>query len=124
MLENIIECCANSIKSALTGIQAGANRIELCANLEEGGITPKFKDILKLRKLTKVNLHILILPNPNKFIYNQNEFNKIISDIKKCKEIGCNGIVIGALNKDYSINIKQTKKMVETARPMKVTFHR
>ena len=124
MLENIIECCANSIKSALTAIQAGANRIELCANLEEGGITPKFKDIIKLREFTKVNLHILILPNPNKFIYNQSEFNKIINDIKRCKEIGCNGIVIGALNQDYSINIKQTKKMVKTARPMKVTFHR
>ena len=124
MLENIIECCANSIKSALTGIKAGANRVELCANLEEGGVTPKFKDILSLRKLTTINLHILILPNPNKFIYNQNEFNKIIEDIKRCKKIGCNGVVIGALNEDYSINIKQTKKMVEAARPMKVTFHR
>lgn len=124
MLENIIECCANSVNSALIGIEAGANRVELCANLEEGGTTPKLEDIKTLRKLTKVNIHVLILPNANKFIYPKGEFQQIINDIEYCKKIGCNGVVIGALNKNLSINISQTKAMVKAAKPMKVTFHR
>jgi len=124
MLENIIECCANSVNSALIGIEAGANRVELCANLEEGGTTPKLEDIKTLRKLTKVNIHVLILPNANKFIYPKEEFQQIINDIEYCKKIGCNGVVIGALNKNLSINISQTKAMVKAAKPMKVTFHR
>ena len=124
MLENIIECCANSVNSALIGIEAGANRVELCTNLEEGGTTPKLEDIKTLRKLTKVNIHVLILPNANKFIYPKGEFQQIINDIEYCKKIGCNGVVIGALNKNLSINISQTKAMVKAAKPMKVTFHR
>ena len=124
MLKNIIECCANSVNSALIGIKAGANRIELCTNLEKGGTTPKYEDIKRLRKLTDVKVHILILPKENHFIYSNKEFQQILSDIKFCKKNGCDGVVIGALNKDLSINIIQTKEMVEAAKPMKVTFHR
>ena len=124
MLKNIIECCANSVNSALIGIEAGANRIELCTNLEKGGTTPQYEDIKRLRKLTDVKIHILILPKANHFIYSNKEFQQIISDIKFCKKNGCDGVVIGSLNKDLSINIIQTKQMVEVAKPMKVAFHR
>ena len=120
----MIECCANSITSALIGIKAGANRIELCADLKNGGITPKYSDIKKLRKLTNINLHVLILPIANKFIYSKEDLKKIIKDIEFCKSIGIDGVVIGAINEDRSIDISKTKKMVDVARPMKVTFHR
>ena len=120
----MIECCANSITSALIGIKAGANRIELCADLKNGGITPKYSDIKKLRKLTNINLHVLILPIANKFICSKEDLKKIIKDIEFCKSIGINGVVIGAINEDGSIDISKTKKMVDVARPMKVTFHR
>jgi copper homeostasis protein len=120
----VIECCANSITSALIGIKAGANRIELCADLKNGGITPKYSDIKKLRKLTNINLHVLILPIANKFIYSKEDLKKIIKDIEFCKSIGIDGVVIGAINEDRSIDISKTKKMVDVARPMKVTFHR
>ena len=120
----MIECCANSITSALIGIKAGANRIELCADLKNGGITPKYSDIKRLRKLTNINLHVLILPIANKFICSKEDLKKIIKDIEFCKSIGINGVVIGAINEDRSIDISKTKKMVDVARPMKVTFHR
>ena len=120
----MIECCANSITSALIGIKAGANRIELCADLKNGGITPKYSDIKKLRKLTNINLHVLILPIANKFICSKEDLKKIIKDIEFCKSIGIDGVVIGAINEDRSIDISKTKKMVDVARPMKVTFHR
>ena len=124
MQKVIVECCANSVSSALTAIQAGANRIELCKNLENGGETPDYSDILDLRNLTNIDLHILILPKANNFIYSNKDFKKIIEDIQFCKKNNINGVVIGALNKDLSINIKQTKELVEIARPMRVTFHR
>ena len=124
MQKVIVECCANSVSSALTAIQAGANRIELCKNLENGGETPDYSDILELRNLTNIDLHILILPKANNFIYSNKDFKKIIEDIQFCKNNKINGVVIGALNKDLSINMKQTKKLVEIARPMRVTFHR
>ena len=120
----IVECCANSVSSALTAIQAGANRIELCKNLENGGETPDYSDILDLRNLTNIDLHILILPKANNFIYSNKDFKKIIEDIQFCKKNNINGVVIGALNKDLSINMKQTKELVEIAKPMRVTFHR
>ena len=120
----IVECCANSVSSALTAIQAGANRIELCKNLENGGETPDYSDILELRNLTNIDLHILILPKANNFIYSNKDFKKIIEDIQFCKKNNINGVVIGALNKDLSINMKQTKELVKIARPMRVTFHR
>ena len=120
----MIECCANSITSALIGIKAGANRIELCADLKNGGITPKYSDIKKLRRLTNINLHVLILPIANKFICSKEDLKKIIKDIEFCKSIGIDGVVIGAINEDRSIDISKTKKMVDVARPMKVTFHR
>ena len=124
MQKVIVECCANSVSSALTAIQAGANRIELCKNLENGGETPDYSDILKLRNLTNIDLHVLILPKANNFIYSNKDFKRIIEDIQFCKKNNINGVVIGALNKDLSINMKQTKELVEIARPMRVTFHR
>ena len=124
MQKVIVECCANSVSSALTAIEAGANRIELCKNLENGGETPDYSDILELRSLTNIDLHILILPKANNFIYSNKDFKKIIEDIQFCKKNNIDGVVIGALNKDLSINMKQTKELVKIARPMRVTFHR
>ena len=86
MQDVIIECCANSISSALTAIKAGVDRIELCKNLENGGETPDYSDIIKLRKLTKIPIHILILPKANQFIYSNNELEKINHDINFCKK--------------------------------------
>ncbi|MBL6874845.1 MAG: copper homeostasis protein CutC [Flavobacteriales bacterium] len=120
----MIECCANSITSALIGIKAGANRIELCADLQNGGVTPKYSEIKKLRDLTSIDLHVLILPIANKFSYSKKDLKKIVADIEFCKKIGVEGVVVGAINKDKSIDITTTKKMVDVARPMKVTFHR
>tara|TARA_B110000858_G_scaffold76439_1_gene88661 strand:- start:52 stop:738 length:687 start_codon:yes stop_codon:yes gene_type:complete len=119
-----LECCANSIQSALNGIKAGASRIELCQNLEQGGITPSNSEIIKLRELSDIKIHILILPKANQFQYTKLEFQQILIDIQFCKNLKCDGIVIGALNPNLSVNKEQTKLMVLAAKPMKVTFHR
>ena len=123
MQDVIIECCANSISSALTAIKAGVDRIELCKNLENGGETPDYSDIIKLRELTKIPIHILILPTANQFIYSENELEKINHDINFCKKNNIDGVVIGALENNI-IDKFLMKKIIKTAKPMKVTFHR
>ena len=120
----LVECCANSIQSAIQGELGGANRIELCSNLEIGGLTPSREDIAALIERVKIPVRILIRPKAENFIYTEPELLQIISDIQFCKNIGCEGVVIGALNTNGSINKEQTKAMVKAAKPMHITFQR
>lgn len=124
MTKLVVECCANSIQSAINGEKGETNRIELCRSLEAGGVTPSYDNILLAKSLIQIPIFVLIRPRKGNFIYSDTEFKQIISDIKFCKEIGCNGVVIGSLNKDGSINQLQSTEMINIARPMEVTFHR
>ena len=119
-----LECCANSIASAIQGEIGGANRIELCSNIEVGGVTPSKKDIISLSKIITIPFRILIRPRAGSFVYTKSEIQQIITDVKFCKSLKCEGIVIGMLKKNNRINIVETKKLVKLAHPMKVTFHR
>jgi len=120
----LIECCANSVESCINGQKGGSNRIELCRRLDVGGLTPSYNNILLAKSLIKIPIFVLIRPREGNFIYSNTEFKQIISDIKFCKKIGCNGIVIGSLNKDGSVNQRQSTEMANIAKPMHVTFHR
>ena len=124
MTKLVVECCANSIESAIKGQKGGTNRIELCTELESGGITPLHKEITLAKSLLNIPVFVLIRPRKGNFIYTEKEFQQIISDIEFCKKTGCEGVVIGSLNLDGSINKEQTSEMVKIARPMEVTFHR
>ena len=120
----MIECCANSIESAKNGEKGGAQRIELCKKLEVGGITPSRQEILQAKKLLNIKLHVLIRPRKGDFIYTNNEMQQIIEDIKFCKKVNCDGVVIGALKKDGSIDTSKIIEMIKYAKPMHITFHR
>ena len=124
MNDYLVECCANSIQSAMQGELGGANRIELCTNLEVGGLTPSREDIATLIGRINIPVRILIRPKDGNFIYTEPEILQVISDIQFCKRLRCEGVVIGALNTNGSINKEQTKAMVKAAKPMHVTFHR
>ena len=124
MNQYLVECCANSVQSAINGEKGGANRIELCRDLRLGGLTPKRSDIIKTITSINVPFYVLIRPRIGNFIYTENEHLQMITDIQFCKNNGCEGVVIGALYKNGSINVDQTKQMVRAARPMHVTFHR
>ena len=119
-----LECCANSVQSAINGQAGGATRIELCANLELGGTTPSAASICMAREVLDIDLFVLIRPRSGSFVYKDIELEEIIQDIEFCKEIGCDGVVIGALNSDGTVNTSQTQEMVNAAKPMEVTFHR
>jgi len=124
MTDFLVECCANSVQSAMQGEFGRANRIEFCTNLEVGGMTPSREDIATLMERINIPIRILIRPHSNNFMYSKSELSQIISDIHFCKNIGVEGVVIGALNMNGSVNKEQTKAMVKAAKPMNVTFHR
>jgi len=120
----LIEVCASSLQSALNAQTGGAGRVELCDNLYEGGTTPGPSTITLAREKLDIQLHILIRPRGGDFLYSDLEFEIIKQDIQFCKDIGCDGVVIGFLNAEGTIDVEKTKKAVEIARPMSVTFQR
>ena len=120
----IIEVCSESYEYALKAEKAGANRIELCKDLHLDGLTPDYESAKKTIDSLNIPVFILIRPREGNFIYSNEEFELMKSDIIKFKEMGCKGIVSGVLNNDNSIDIKKTKELVELSRPLEFTFHR
>lgn len=119
-----LEICANSIHSALAAQNAGAHRVELCKNLNEGGTTPSYGTILNTRKQLHIDLFVLIRPRPGDFLYTEEEFEIMKTDIEVCKTLKCDGVVFGILTKDGEVDVKRTQELVKLASPMGVTFHR
>lgn len=124
LIFDMIEICANGLQSALNAQKAGAYRVELCDNLYEGGTTPSPATLRLARKYLNIKLHVLIRPRGSDFLYDDLEMEMIREDIRFCKETGCDGVVVGFLHADGTVDIERTKEIVELARPMKVTFHR
>ncbi|HIG89981.1 MAG: copper homeostasis protein CutC [Flavobacteriaceae bacterium] len=120
----IVEVCANSYESANKAEQAGANRIELCKDLHLDGITPDDEVVIKTLNKLKIPVFILIRPRAGDFVYTNEEFELMKSDIIKFKKLECSGIVSGVLNTDNTIDIEKTKELIELSRPIKFTFHR
>lgn len=119
-----LEICSNSPQSALYAAQGGATRVEFCQNLENGGTTPSYGQIVQVRKLIDIGIHVLIRPRAGDFVYSDLEFEEMLVDIQFCKDAGCDGVVIGILNIDGTVDVERTKALIEAARPMQVTFHR
>jgi len=121
-----LEVCANSVTSAVAAQTGGAVRVELCENLFEGGTTPSHGEILMARKLLHIKLYVLIRPRGGDFLYNDLEFDIMMADIRYCIEAGCDGIVIGMLNPDGTIDKERCGQMIQLAKQwgVGVTFHR
>lgn len=119
-----LEICANSVTSAIVAQQGGAHRVEFCQNLEIGGTTPSAGQIRMVRQQLTIGVHVLIRPRGGDFLYTDVEFEEMKADILFCKEVGCNGVVIGLLDVAGRIDRKRTEELVTLAHPMCVTFHR
>ena len=123
-MDHRLEICAFNLSSALIAQRAGADRIELCAGPEEGGVTPSAGLIRTARELLKIALYPIIRPREGDFLYSEEEFRIMLRDVDYCKQLGCNGVVIGLLQADGSVDQGRTARLVETAYPLGVTFHR
>jgi len=119
-----LEICANSPCSALQAQLGGASRVELCQNLENGGTTPSHGQIKRTRELLQIGVHVLIRPRGADFVYTDEEFEEMKADVLYCREIGCDGVVIGMLRPDGRVDTSRCEQLAELARPMTVTFHR
>src|ERR1700761_4078409 len=119
-----LEICAFNLASALVAQQAGADRIEFCAGPEEGGTTPSAGAIRTAREQLRIALYPIIRPRGGDFLYSDEEFRIMLRDIDYCKQVGCNGVVIGMLNTDGTVDQARCARLVEAAYPLGVTFHR
>ncbi|MBR1770324.1 MAG: copper homeostasis protein CutC [Bacteroidales bacterium] len=124
MKPNFLEICVDSIDSALIAQKSGADRIELCANLSEGGTTPSFSMIKKAKELLNLDIAVMIRPRSGDFLYNDTEFSLMKEDILLCKETGVKAVVFGLLTENGKVDIPRTQELVCLAKPLDVCFHR
>lgn len=120
----LVEACVDSLASALAATTGGAERLELCGGLVEGGLTPSAGMVGMVRERVDAALHILIRPRGGDFLYDSDEVQVMLADIDLAMRLGADGVVIGALLPDGTVDAEITRRMIEAARPMSVTFHR
>lgn len=120
----IIEICVEGIDGAIAAQQGGADRVELCASLLEGGITPSLGTIRAAVRALAIPVHVIIRPRGGDFFYTPAEFSTMLDDVALAKEAGAAGVVIGCLSPDGTIDEARITALVQAARPMSVTCHR
>ena len=120
----ILEICAGSVASAIAARDGGAQRIELCAALEVGGVTPSAGLIAEARKVEGLVLNVIIRPRGGDFLYDSHEIACMEEDIRTCRRIGVDGVVIGALTAEGDIDTATCKRLINAADGMSITFHR
>ena len=119
-----IEIACFNLESAVIAQKAGADRVELCADMSVGGITPTIEIIQQVREHLTIDLYVMIRPRGGNFVYSEAEFEQMKSEIETIKKLDVNGFVFGILKDDNTINIEQNKVLVELVKPFSCTFHR
>jgi len=120
----LLEACVDSVEGALAAQAGGADRVELCADLLNGGCTPSPGVIQLARQRLDIRIHVIIRPRGGDFCYSDVEFEAMKLDIAFCKQAGVHGVVIGILNPDGTVDTDRTRELIALARPLSVTFHR
>ncbi|MDA6068848.1 copper homeostasis protein CutC [Flavobacterium sp. AC] len=124
MKKNQLEIACFNYESAIIAQESGADRIELCDNMQLGGTTPNTVLAARVREKLSIKMHVIIRPRGGDFVYNDEEFIEMKQDIKSFKKLGVDGFVFGILNSDGSVNKKQNQELVHLASPLSCTFHR
>jgi copper homeostasis protein len=120
----LVEAAVETLESALAAERAGADRIELCDNLGEGGTTPDGTLVAAVVERIRLPVFVLIRPRAGDFVYSESEFDVMIRDIELTRTMGIAGIVTGALDASGRVNVKRTRSLVRAAGGLPVTFHR
>lgn len=124
MAEYTLECCVDSVESALAAAEGGADRLELCAGLIIGGTSPSLALYEQIRKYSDIPIRALLRPRFGDFLYTEHEFEIIKREVELFKAAGAQGVVIGCLTEDGSLNMTQMEKLMKAADGMQVTLHR
>lgn len=120
----IVEACVDSVESALAAERGGARRLELCDALFDGGTTPSAGMIAACRDRVSIPLFVIIRPRGGGFVYSEPEFDVVRRDIAVARDLGADGVVIGALRPDGTVNDEHVRSLVDVAGGLAVTFHR
>jgi len=122
----VVEVASNSVQSAIAAQKGGAVRVELCANLLEGGTTPSKSQIELARDNINIDLNVIIRPRGGDFFYDDLDFQSMLRDVEHCGESDCDGVVIGILDADGNVDMTRNAELITIARRygMSVTFHR
>lgn len=120
----LLEISAGSLASALAAQDGGADRVELCDNLAEGGTTPSYGAVAVARDKLRIPLYVLIRPRGGDFLYDQAERAAMIADIEACVRLGCDGVVIGALDADGEVDATVCREQIAAAGSLGITLHR
>ena len=119
------EVCANGVESCLATQRGGADRVELCAGIPEGGTTPSIGEIRVARRyLTQTRLHVIIRPRGGDFLYTPLELERMVADIDAAREAGADGVVFGCLQSDGTLDMAANRLLMDHAKGLSVTFHR
>lgn len=124
MTRFVLEIAANSLGSALAAQEGGADRIELCANLGDGGTTPSYGTLAITRDRLRIPLYVLIRPRAGDFCYEASEIDVMLRDIEICAKVGCDGVVIGALDTQGDVDETVCRDLIAATGQLGVTFHR
>jgi copper homeostasis protein len=120
----LVEACVQTVASAVAAEAAGANRIELCVNLAEGGLTPSAGSLRAARSRVQIPIHVLIRPRVADYVYDDAELEAMLLDIREARRSGADGVVLGALTRGAMVDREITAQLAAAARPLAVTFHR
>ena len=123
-MDTKIEICLENVESIIAAEQSGADRVEFCSDLFEGGLTPTLGMFKIAKKYCSIPMNVMIRPRGGDFCYTDIEFETMLENIKLFKEAGADAIVFGVLTPDGEIDIEKSKKIIEASRPLPVTFHR
>lgn len=124
MKKYLLECCVDSVESAIAAQTGGADRLELCSNLIIGGTTPTLALYHAVRKSCSLPIHVLIRPRFGDFLYTEHEAQIIASEIEAFRDAKADGVVIGSLCEDGTLHLEQMKRFISAAGDMSVTLHR
>lgn len=120
----LLEMCVDSVEAALAAQEGGANRVELCADLLEGGITPSIGTISLACERLAIPVNVIIRPRGGDFVNTEAEFGAMRRDVAAAKDAGASGVVIGLLTPEGEVDLPRTRALIAAARPLTVTFHR
>jgi copper homeostasis protein len=120
----LLEIAVDTVEPAVAAERGGADRVELCGDLSLGGVTPDTELLRAVREQIKIPVFVMIRPRADDFVYSAPEFEAMKESIVAAKELGVDGLVLGILNSDNSVDVRRTRELVSLATPLPVTFHR